>query len=151
EVVAVGGRLVGESAADVVGDDAAEVVAQREDEVAVVERPRRVAVQHHDRLAPGPLGGGDAEGGRPRVALPLGREELLVYHRSPSIRQLSPLPMPKKPTRSPGQRKSRSSARAAVRGSDTVPMLPRYSKVEKSFSAGMPKAFKMASRWLAPT
>ena len=49
-----------------------------------------------------------------------------IHHSTPSIRQLRPLPMPRKPTRSPGRRKSRSSARAAVSGSETVPMLPRY-------------------------
>ena len=47
-------RLVGKSAADVIGDDAAVGVAQGEDEVTVVEAPRRVAVEHDDGFA-GPL------------------------------------------------------------------------------------------------
>src|SRR5262249_32884694 len=37
------------------------------------------------------------------------------YHSSPSIKQDKPLPMPRKLTRSPGRRNSRSSAKAAVR------------------------------------
>ena len=59
--------------------------------------------------------------------------------------------MPRKPTRSPGRRWSRSSASAAVSGSDTVPMFPRYSNVEKSFSAGMPSDFRIVSRCSVPT
>ena len=40
---------------------------------------------------------------------------------------------------------------AAVIGTETVPMLPRYLKVEKSRSSGMPMAFRTALRWGAPT
>lgn len=47
------------------------------------------------------------------------------YQSTPRIMQLSPLPIPKSPTRSPDFRKPRSSASAAVSGSETVPMLPR--------------------------
>ncbi len=50
---------------------------------------------------------------------------LEVHHSTPSIMQLSPLPIPRNATRSPGCRNARSSARAAVSGSETVPMLPR--------------------------
>ena len=49
-----------------------------------------------------------------------------LTHSKPNIRQFKPLPMPKKLTRSSGRMNSCSSAIAAVRGSDTVPMLPRY-------------------------
>ena len=49
------------------------------------------------------------------------------YQSSPSIRQFRPLPIPRNATRSPEQRNLRSSASAAVSGSDTVPMFPRNS------------------------
>ena len=54
-------------------------------------------------------------------------KESLGYQSTPSIRQLSPLPIPKSATRSPVERMSRSSAKAAVSGSETVPMFPRNS------------------------
>ena len=50
-VVTVVTRLVGEAAADVVRDDAAVAAAQGEDQVAVVEGPGGVAVEHDHRLA----------------------------------------------------------------------------------------------------
>ena len=43
--------LVREAAADVVGDDGAALPAQAEHELAVVEGPGRVAVDHHDGFA----------------------------------------------------------------------------------------------------
>ena len=43
--------LVGEAAADVVGHDDAALPAQAEHELAVVEGPRRIPMQHHDSLA----------------------------------------------------------------------------------------------------
>src|SRR5262249_5401599 len=70
--------------------------------------------------------------------------QFLAYHSTPSIRQFRPEPMPRKPTRSPRSRNSRSSARAAVRGSDTVPMLPREGEGGNSFSALMFSAFRAA-------
>src|SRR4028118_1867830 len=76
--------------------------------------------------------------------------KLWVYHSTPSIRQLSPLPIPRSPTRSPRRRKSRSSASAAVSGSETVPMFPRYWYVEKSRSNPIPRLDTTASRWGAP-
>ena len=54
-----------------------------------------------------------------------GRSVLEDHHSTPSIMQLSPLPIPRNATRSPGCKKARSSARAAVSGSETVPMFPR--------------------------
>ena len=47
------------------------------------------------------------------------------HHRIPSIRQFSPLPIPRNPTRSSGTRNWRSDAMAAVIGSETVPIFPR--------------------------
>src|SRR5262249_3394275 len=114
------------------------------------ERPGGVAVQHHDGLPAALVEVVEAHAAAvEEVALE--RVEVRAHHSTPSIRQLSPEPMPRKPTRSPGRRNSRSSARAAVRGSDTVPMLPRYSKVEKSLLREMPRALRMESRWGVPT
>jgi hypothetical protein len=45
------GRLIGQSAADVIGYDAAIAAAEAQDEVAVEERPCRIAVHHHDGRA----------------------------------------------------------------------------------------------------
>ena len=42
-------------------------------------------------------------------------------------------------------------AKEWVMGSDTVPMLPRYGNVQKSFSGEMPRAFITCSRWPLPT
>ena len=50
-VVLVRPRLIGQSATDVIGHDAAVRFAQRAHQVAVVEAPRRVAVEHHHRIA----------------------------------------------------------------------------------------------------
>ena len=47
------------------------------------------------------------------------------HHSNPSIKQFSPLPIPKNPTRSPRSRNSRPSASAAVIGNATVPVFPR--------------------------
>jgi hypothetical protein len=44
-------RLIGQTAADMVRHNGAILVAQAEDEIAIVERPGRIAVQHHQRLA----------------------------------------------------------------------------------------------------
>ena len=65
------------------------------------------------------------------------------HHLIPNMRQFNPLPIPKKPTTSPETRNPRSSAIAAVIGSETVPMLPRWRNVEKSRSAGIPIASRM--------
>ena len=101
-------------------------------------------MEHHDRLAgalvevvhggrPSRVEGAAREGVATNAsnAVGCGSSHAGVHHSSPSIRQFRPLPMPRKPTRSPGWRNSRSSARAAVSGSETVPMLPRYGKVRE--------------------
>ena len=129
--------FVGQAAADVIGNDDAPAAAQAENQRAVEKGPGRVAVEHDHWLALAlveivqpstrdvqevageriqPLRNGERDGSVPPA-----------HHSTPSMRQFRPLPMPSRPTRSPGRRKSRSSASAAVNGSDTVPMLPRYS------------------------
>ena len=60
-----------------------------------------------------------------RAFLGISCRETNQPHSKPSTRQFSPLPMPQKATRWPGKRNSRSSAIAAVMGSDAVPILPR--------------------------
>src|SRR5262249_22525583 len=116
-------RLIRQPAADVVGSNCAVFIAQGEDEIAVIKRPGRVAVDH------------DHGFGLPfvQVVAPMavygkivsGKRIELLHHSNPSIKQLSPLPIPRKPTRFPVSRNPYSSASAAVKGSDTVPMLPR--------------------------
>ena len=57
----------------------------------------------------------------------------IFYHSAPNIRQLSPLPIPSKATRSPLFKKPLSAPNARVEGSEAAPVLPKYSSVEKSF------------------
>ena len=59
--------------------------------------------------------------------------------------------MPNRPTRSPLFTKPCSMAVAAVSGTETVPMFPSFSKVEKSRAASTPSAFSTSRRWPAPT
>ena len=59
---------------------------------------------------------------------------------SPSIRQLMPLPMPRRATFCPGRRGRASRARAAVTGRDAEPQLPSSAKVEKSRARSRPRA-----------
>src|SRR5206468_4190595 len=140
--------LVGQAAADVIHRDNAVVVAQSVDQRQKEGPSGRVAVDHDHRLAASLVDVVIADARQVEDAIFVGKD---AHHSTPSIRQFNPLPMPRKPTRSPGRRNPRSSARAAVNGSDTVPMLPRYSKVLKSFSGGTPIALSTASRWPAPT
>ena len=82
---------------------------------------------------------------------PSSSELRLFYHRIPSIRQLSPLPIPRNPTLSSGRKNALSSAIAAVIGSETVPMLPKCWKVVKSLDGGIPMALRIVCWWAAPT
>src|SRR5579871_3926190 len=156
EVVTIRARFVGQSAADVVGHDAAIRIAECQHEIAIVEGPSRVAMQHDDRLALTLIQIMIAQAAAIDEMTGKGIQRAVKIHRAayqwrPSMRQFNPLPIPMKPTRSPGSRNSRSSARAAVSGSDTVPMLPRYSNVEKSFSGEMPSVRNTVSRCTEPT
>ena len=128
-VVTVVARFVGKTAADMIRDDATMVLAERLYQVAVIERPGRVAVDHDHRLAAPFIKIVVAQSVQVQVMAGEGVEffEVDAYHSTPSMRQLSPLPIPRNATRSPAERISRSSATAAVRGSETVPMLPRNS------------------------
>lgn len=124
--------FIGKAATDVIGNDDAIIISELARKVSVVEGPGRVSVKRK-------------ENGRVLVPfvevvhLRFVRERQirsferikfwtdrfeLRYHSSPSIRQLSPLPIPSQPTASDFLRKPCSSAIAAVRGKETVPMLP---------------------------
>ena len=138
-----------ESHADVVGHDTAGVRCDGPHKFAVIKRPRRVAMKHHDRF----IGTGcaalvevtHASAARRREGLrregierfePVGNR----YHSSASIRQLSPLPMPSSATFVPSPTAPASTALASVAGSATEPVLPRVSNVEKSFARSRPRA-----------
>ena len=122
--IALERRFVRKAAPDVIESDATVRRAQSLDETAEIERPRGVSVDHDDRIADAFVHVMEFEPAAVEV-FALEWKKRSVYHSTPSIRQLSPLPMPSNPTRSPRRRNSRSSAKAAVSGSDTVPMLPR--------------------------
>src|SRR5262249_54239722 len=118
------GWLVAQTAADVIDGDATVGRPQRLNQVAEVKGPSGVAVDHHHGIAGAFVEVVEAQ---PRAIEPAAFKGIkgTVYHSTPSIKQFRPLPIPRKPTRSPRRRNSRSSARAAVSGSETVPMLPR--------------------------
>ena len=61
------------------------------------------------------------------------------YHSRASMRQLSPLPMPRRPIRWPSRTAPASTAAHRVAGSATEPVLPSVSNVEKSFARSRPR------------
>ncbi len=89
-------RLIRTPAADVVGNDAAVCIAQCEHYITVIKRPGRIAVHHDDWVA-----FTFVEVMKPQAVafevMALERVEI-VYHSSPSMRQLRPLPIPRNAT-----------------------------------------------------
>ncbi len=130
-------RLVREAAADVVGHDDAILLAERRDQVAVIEGPGGIAVQHHDRRR---LGWPFVE---VMVAYPVEIKPMrfewierpvsfrrspvrpLVHHCKPRTMLLMPLPTPIMATRCPSCKNPSSRAMAMQSGHETDAMLPR--------------------------
>ena len=97
--------------------------AERLNQLTVVERPARIAVNANHGIAVALVDVVKVQAAEIVIAALEGVEAF--YHSSPSIRQFRPLPIPKKATLLPDCRTSRSSASAAVMGSDTVPIFPK--------------------------
>ncbi len=124
-VVGTVAGLVGEAAADVIRCHGPVIAPQLSNQVTVQEGPARIAVQHENHLALTLV----------NVVHPVAADVQVVrgerieraHQSTPNIMQLSPLPMPSRPTRWPGSRNPRSWARAADTGSPAVPVFPRYS------------------------
>src|SRR5262249_44940199 len=136
----------------------------RLDQVPIEERPGRIAVQHDHGLPRSLIDIVQAQTSTVEIPPAVFGHEFLqdmvhgrghspraIHHSNASIMQLSPLPIPRNATRSPGSKNSRPSARPAVRGRETVPMLPRKGYVGKSFDSGSGRALRMASRCDEPT
>src|SRR5690606_24093429 len=151
-------RLVGEAAAHVVGRHHAMLGGEALDEAAEAEGPGGISVEHEEGLAAPLVQVVHADAAAhvevptlPRVEVADGMEVDGAHHESPSMIEERPLPMPSRATRSPSERKACSSAMARLMGRATVPVFPKFGKVEKSFSSGRPSALRMLRRLPAPT
>ena len=141
-------RLVGKPAPHVIRGHDAITVAQTFDQVTIIKRPGRVAVQHEhdgtgtfvDIMQAPTFHGQVVRFERVKRFQVSQHQRHAGYHRTPSMTELSPLPMPSIAMRVPGSGGSRSMPMAIVSGNDTEPTFPRNSKVEKSCAGFSPIA-----------
>ena len=107
-------------------------VLEAQDQVAVIKGPGRVTMEHEKGFVAGTFI-------QVMIAQMIQLQGMrrkgikLCHHSIPIIRQLSPLPIPSKAALSPVFSTFFSIPMANVVGNEAAPVLPRNSRVEKSF------------------